>query len=778
MADNVTLTDVTNLTNSSAVSQINSSFTTIEEEFDKVLYKDGREELTSNLDANGKRILNSPAPVNPTDLVRLQDIDAAVVSALAYGGQWYLSLALGEAATVAGQKFAVVSGGLLDVYLRTAGVSTLLFSGLTKAALDAYAATVAAPTGGGLVGLTSGTVDKALPTQERFAEQGGTVAGEVDSKATLHTALKAMRTLGGGRLKLLPGKTYNTSLSGATDMGGLVTTYPNLGNLLIPPVDNLHFDGNGGYLRSTAPSGALLVAMADYEREDIVTGAMAVGATTWTFLTAGVATNYAVGNNVLWRLEDNPIDTPEPLNWGHAKVLSVNTGANTVTLDRPLHRAWDGTDTNNKKLYRLATSHGQVIDNVRVAGLAVNGSTEVIGMLLHSLVAPRIPNTFVRDARIGVSVQMVEGADFGQVVLEHAPYTTSNTGQGIRCAESSVHIDSLYTRGVESEAVIAETASHVTIDYHEDVAINPKASRIIVQVGTNCEVHIRRALYKGKGGCMAFNSIDGGRISWGHAHYEKDSHESSYPLPGRDCQELSLNIAGVKELYRAADKVNLTPLIEGGNTGAALEYFRPGLVSRLVVFFGGGLVAADITSLNLSYLDGTQQLITITPPAVSTQNAVDLTASLPRPGTAIAPNAFANRASYLNVSVNWASDLRGTGKFLLFDIDIIPDALDTSYLFGDVTSLRKAHGPNIRIGQKTYDAPSIAAGAQTSTTVIVTGAAVGDFVTAVALGVSPAGLTISGHVTAADTVTVWLDNNTAGAIDLASTTLSVKIEKR
>jgi len=80
-------------------------------------------------------------------------------------------------------------------------------------------------------------------------------------------------------------------------------------------------------------------------------------------------------------------------------------------------------------------------------------------------------------------------------------------------------------------------------------------------------------------------------------------------------------------------------------------------------------------------------------------------------------------------------------------------------------------------GSATYDAPSIAGGGQTSTTVTVTGAAVGDLVTAVSFGVSTGGLIVTAQVTAANTVTVWLDNNTAGAIDLASTTVKVRVER-
>ncbi|TIN98298.1 MAG: hypothetical protein E5Y03_25045 [Mesorhizobium sp.] len=74
-------------------------------------------------------------------------------------------------------------------------------------------------------------------------------------------------------------------------------------------------------------------------------------------------------------------------------------------------------------------------------------------------------------------------------------------------------------------------------------------------------------------------------------------------------------------------------------------------------------------------------------------------------------------------------------------------------------------------GSATYDAASIAAGAEVTTTVTVTGAAVGDAVVGMSHGVDQAGLTIDGYVSAANTVTAVVRNGTAGAIDLASATL-------
>lgn len=79
-------------------------------------------------------------------------------------------------------------------------------------------------------------------------------------------------------------------------------------------------------------------------------------------------------------------------------------------------------------------------------------------------------------------------------------------------------------------------------------------------------------------------------------------------------------------------------------------------------------------------------------------------------------------------------------------------------------------------GSVTWDPPNVSINNQQSTTVTVTGAAVGD---PVALGFSQdlQGMLLTGYVSAADTVTVILRNGTGGGIDLASGTLRAVVDK-
>lgn len=76
MAENISLTNLANLTNEvTAVSAINSNNSAISSTFTDVLSRSGvaPNQMQSPLDMNSNRILNLPAPVNPSDPVRLQD---------------------------------------------------------------------------------------------------------------------------------------------------------------------------------------------------------------------------------------------------------------------------------------------------------------------------------------------------------------------------------------------------------------------------------------------------------------------------------------------------------------------------------------------------------------------------------------------------------------------------------------------------------------------------------------------------------------------------------
>lgn len=78
-------------------------------------------------------------------------------------------------------------------------------------------------------------------------------------------------------------------------------------------------------------------------------------------------------------------------------------------------------------------------------------------------------------------------------------------------------------------------------------------------------------------------------------------------------------------------------------------------------------------------------------------------------------------------------------------------------------------------GSKTYDPPSLAGGASTyATDITVTGATLGSTVD-VSFSLDNAGIIFTGYVRVANSVRVYMENKTGGAVDLASGTLKAKV---
>jgi len=90
----------------------------------------------------------------------------------------------------------------------------------------------------------------------------------------------------------------------------------------------------------------------------------------------------------------------------------------------------------------------------------------------------------------------------------------------------------------------------------------------------------------------------------------------------------------------------------------------------------------------------------------------------------------------------------------------------TAYLPGSVLS-----------GSATYDPPNLIDGAGTTTTVTVTGAALGDLVECVSFSLDLQGITVTGYVSAANTVSVRFQNESGGTLDLGSGTLLARVRK-
>jgi len=102
---------------------------------------------------------------------------------------------------------------------------------------------------------------------------------------------------------------------------------------------------------------------------------------------------------------------------------------------------------------------------------------------------------------------------------------------------------------------------------------------------------------------------------------------------------------------------------------------------------------------------------------------------------------------------------------------------NSEWLSAVVDALDAINAPftGMLVGSATWDAASIADGDAEDKDIVVTGAALGDFVTAVSFSLDLTGLQLTAAVTATDTVTATLSNSTGGAVDLASGTVRVVV---
>jgi hypothetical protein len=176
---NVTTTDIVAIDNSSTVTSINNNTKTLRDEFDKVVYKDGREELTGNLDANNKRIINLPDAITDTEPMTLRQL-AAITE--------------------------VVDGGLAaEVLLRIAG----------DAARPTFTALLLS-SGSSLVGFThsgTGAVLRTLEAKLRETARSVTDYGAVGDGTTddYLNIQKAIDAAGDGGVIVFPFATYKVS---------------------------------------------------------------------------------------------------------------------------------------------------------------------------------------------------------------------------------------------------------------------------------------------------------------------------------------------------------------------------------------------------------------------------------------------------------------------------------------------------------------------------------------------------------------------------------------
>jgi hypothetical protein len=173
--------------------------------------------------------------------------------------------------------------------------------------------------------------------------------------------------------------------------------------------------------------------------------------------------------------------------------------------------------------------------------------------------------------------------------------------------------------------------------------------------------------------------------------------------------------------------------------------------------------AAGLNKLDAMVQPVAQQVGLNTPPGSPTDGQCWIVGSSPTGAWAGQANKLAQR-----IGGAWAFHTPFVG-LVVFDAAILAQRVWN----GGIWALL---APRLLEASVTYDPPSLAAGEGATTTVSVTGATLGDFARA-SFSTDLQGVILTAWVSAADTISVRFQNETAGTVDLASGTLRVRVER-
>lgn len=549
------------------------------------------------------------------------------------------------------------------------------------------------------------------------------------------------------------------------------------------------FNGTSGTVVISAAATATASGVA------LTLSGMLAGVKVFQLATVADALDFVVGEQVLIHLKDNPADLPEPMIWGWAKVTAVDTGAGTVTLDRALPEAWDGTGTNNTHLRRGAPASGLIAENMTFSAPSLTTNDNLVyGMRCYGGVNVQVDNLRGINAGAGTIVcQYVEGLNIGYIEAHSNPRIDHGSyGRGISLGLVRGRVDHLEVSNCGRYAAFIEHASEVSIGYLHDIVMNDSTvtrhKGVIATYGSR--VHVDRALFEGKGEFYTHESvvIGDGRVSFGTCRVVTSGNPFAVAVPAYDCERLELCINGVEELYLAAKArwVEQTIWLTDGMSES--HDFAPGCVAACLILFGGGAVAADFLTFTVGKVTHATNVLAAVPASSTTteQNFIcaynfqTFAAGQTRPlfgsvnGLIWTHRAEVNR---VNFTTAVGPGLAGSGKYIRVRMLITPNELAA---LDDVASdqIAREQTDFVYEGSKTFDWADLATATQQTTTVTVTGAALGDLVVGVSMNVDLAGTELRGYVNATDTVTVYHRNDTGGNVNLASGTLTAQVRKR
>lgn len=237
---NVTTTDLVAIDNSNTVNSINNNIQKLRDEFDKVVYKDGREELTGDLDANSQRIINLPYAGSNSEPIVLGQVEDAILSAGGSISAEALLRIAGDTARPTSATLAATGGSSLLGFIQSGTGATLRtvqdkardfktlkdFGAVGDGVADDTAAIQAALTSSGTIVATKGTYKI---TSTLTIPSNTTFRGERD--AIIQTAVTNISLLLGSTVSncVVEGIHFKQTAGGATAYVGGVHFYNSAG---------------------------------------------------------------------------------------------------------------------------------------------------------------------------------------------------------------------------------------------------------------------------------------------------------------------------------------------------------------------------------------------------------------------------------------------------------------------------------------------------------------------------------------------------------------------
>lgn len=371
----ITLTDVTNFTNdNSAVAGVNGNSNALEVAFENTLSRDGTSpnQMGADFDMNSHRILNLPAPVAATDVVRLQELatiaHGGTISPVPIGGttgqvltknsnttydySWQspsnpstptftnITLTGSSSGSSVLQASAVASGTITfpagtDTVVTLAATQTLTNKSLTSPALTGVpvAPTATAGTNNTQIATTA-YADTALALKAPLASPtltgvplaptatAGTSTTQIATTSFVQTAiptpnLMSVMTFGVDNTGVTDThSSLQTAFTNITSLGNIAYVPPGIYNMgggrVVPPDNSRIICADTAIIRRTANPASPATAY------------NAVG-TTQLY---GIGTMISLGNNVTWTggTLDNTVSTATS-----TSSVSIGTGAKTFT---------------------------------------------------------------------------------------------------------------------------------------------------------------------------------------------------------------------------------------------------------------------------------------------------------------------------------------------------------------------------------------------------------------------------------------------------------------